>query len=79
MLLTRMTTLPFVLLLLSRFVIFNSDYALLLCPLCNSNTLWNILMVLGRSVEQARRHVVYKTDNSAFLTFGIISICYICQ
>ena len=24
----------------------------ILCPLCNSNTLWNISMVLGRNVEQ---------------------------
>ena len=52
MLSTRMTTLPFLLLLLSPFVIFDSDYAFILCLLCNSNTLWNILMVLGRNVEQ---------------------------
>ena len=32
------------------FVIFDSDYALISCPLCNSNTLWNILMVFGRNV-----------------------------
>ena len=25
-----------------------------LCPLCNSNSLWNILMVLGRNVEQVQ-------------------------
>ena len=47
-----MATLPFLFLPLSPFVIFNSDYALISCPLCNSNTLWNILMVLGRNVEQ---------------------------
>ena len=39
MLLTRMTTLPFLLLPLSPFVIFDSDYALMSCPLCNSNIL----------------------------------------
>ena len=33
---TRMTTLPFLLLELSPFVIFDSDYALILCPLCKS-------------------------------------------
>ena len=46
---TRMTTLPFLLLPLSPFVIFDSDYALISCPLCNSNTLWNISMVLDRT------------------------------
>ena len=30
----RMTTLPFLLLALSPFVIFDSDYALILCRLC---------------------------------------------
>ena len=34
------------------FLIFDSDYALILCPLCNSNILWNIFMILGRSKEQ---------------------------
>ena len=47
-----MTTLPFLLLVLSPFVIFDSDYALITCPLCNSTTIWNILMVLGKNVEQ---------------------------
>ena len=42
----------FLILPLSPFVIFDSDYTLILCPFCNSNTLWNILMVLGRNVEQ---------------------------
>ena len=49
---TRMTTLPFLLLALSLFVIFDSDYALILCPHCKSNTLWNIFMILGRNVVQ---------------------------
>ena len=48
---TRMTTLPF-LLLASPIVIFDSDYALISCRLCKSNTLWHILMILGRNVEQ---------------------------
>ena len=50
----KMATLPFLLLVLSPFVIFDNDYALILilCPLCMSNTLWNIFMVLGRNVEQ---------------------------
>ena len=52
MLCTRMTTLPFLLLALSPFVIFDSDYALISCQLCKSNTLSNIFMVLGRNVEQ---------------------------
>ena len=49
---TRMTTLPFLLLALSPFVIFDSDYPLILCPLCKSKILWNIFMILGRNVEQ---------------------------
>ena len=52
MLRTRMTTLPFLLLALSPFVIFDSDNPLISCPLCKSKTLWNILMILGRNVEQ---------------------------
>ena len=51
---TRMTTLPVSVLALSPFVVFDSDYALILSPLCNSNTLSNILMVLGRNVEQEK-------------------------
>ena len=49
---TRMTTLPLLLLALSPFVISDSDYALISCPLCKSKTLWNIFMILGRNVEQ---------------------------
>ena len=44
--------LPFLLLALSPFIIFDSDYALVLCLLCKSNTLWNILMILGSNEEQ---------------------------
>ena len=47
---TRMATLPF--LALSSFVIFDSDYPLILCLLCKSKTIWNIFMILGRNVEQ---------------------------
>ena len=49
MLITRMTTLPFLLLALSPFVIFDSDYALISYLLCKSNTLWNISVILGRT------------------------------
>ena len=50
---SRMTTLPVLLLLaLSPFVKFDSDYVLILCPLCKSDTLWNIFMILSRNVEQ---------------------------
>ena len=48
---TRMTTLSFLLLAFSPFVIFDSDYAFS-CPLCKSNTLLNSFMILGRNVEQ---------------------------
>ena len=50
---TRMTTLPF--LLLAPFVMPDSDYPLILCPLCKSKTLWNIFMILGRNEEQDQR------------------------
>ena len=37
---------------LSPFVIFDSDYALISCLLYKLNTLWNIIMILGRNVEK---------------------------
>ena len=49
---TRMTTVPFLLLALSPFVMFDNDYPLIQCPLYKSKTLWNIFMILSRSVEQ---------------------------
>ena len=49
---TRMTTLAFLLLALSPFVMSDSDYPLISCLLCKSKTLWNIFMILGRIVEQ---------------------------
>ena len=42
----------FLLLVLSPFVMFDSDHALILCLLCKLNTLWNISMILVRNVEQ---------------------------
>ena len=48
----KMTALPFLLLVLSPFVIFDSDNPLISCPLCNSKTLLNIFMILCRNVEQ---------------------------
>ena len=46
---TRMTTLAFLLLELSPFLVFEFDF---LSLLCNTNTLWNILVMLGTNVEQ---------------------------
>ena len=47
---TRMTTLAFFLLLeLSPLLVFEFDF---LSLLYNTNTLWNILMILGTNVEQ---------------------------
>ena len=48
----RMITLSFLLSSLPPFVIFDSDYALITCLLSKSNTLWNILMILGSNEEQ---------------------------
>ena len=52
MLHTRMITLPFLILAFSPFVLFDSDYALIFCPLYKSTTLWNTFMILGRNEEQ---------------------------
>ena len=48
---TRMTTLPFLLLALSPFVIIDSDNPLISCPLCKSKTFWKIFMTLGKNTE----------------------------
>ena len=64
---TRMTTLSFLLLALSPFVIFDTDYALTLCPLCKSNTLWNIFIILCRNVEQDKMTWCTKMTTLAFL------------
>ena len=65
---TRMTTLPFLLLASYSFVIFNSDYALISCPLCKSNIFWNIFMIVGRNREQDNTTCrVQKMTNLAFL------------
>ena len=48
MLRTRMATLAFLLLELSPLLVFEFDFVLL----CNSNTLWIILILIGRYVEQ---------------------------
>ena len=71
MLLTRMKTLPFLLLTLSPFImspppkwgwghiVFGTDplgrQHKTSCPFCNLNTLWNISMILGRNVDQEER------------------------
>ena len=52
---TRMTALPFLLLALLPFVVFDSDYILVSCPLCKPNTLWNIFRILDGNVEQDER------------------------
>ena len=43
---------PLTFLTVVKFVIFDRDYPLILCPLCKSKTLWNMFMILGRNVEQ---------------------------
>ena len=74
---TRMTTLPFLLLALSPFVMSDSDYPLISFPLCKSKTLWNIFMILDRNVEQDQTTCCVQNDISGFLTFGIISLSYV--
>ena len=65
---------PFLLLALSPIVIFDSDYALISCPLCKSNTVWDISVILGRN--RTRQRVAYKNDNSCFLTFRVICLYF---
>ena len=74
---TRITNLLFLLLELSSFVMSDSDYPLILCPLCKSKTLWIIFMIFGRNVEQDQTTCCIQNDNSAFLTFGVISLSYL--
>ena len=52
MLHTKMTTLPFLVLALTPFVISASDYPLISYLLCKSKALWKTFMILGRNVEQ---------------------------
>ena len=72
-----MATLPFLLFTLTPFVMSNSDYPLISCPLCKSKTLWDIFNILGRNVEQDQTTCHIKNDNSAFLSFGVISLSYV--
>ena len=48
-----MTTLTFSLLVYLPLLLL-TDYALILCLLYMSNTIWNILMILRRNVEQEK-------------------------
>ena len=73
----RTTILPFLFLALSPFVMSDSDYPLILCPLCKSKTLRDIFMILGRNVELDQTTCHIQNDISAFLTFGVISLSYV--
>ena len=72
---TRMTTLPFLLIALSPVVIFDSDYALISCPLCKSNTLWNSFMILGRNVEQ--KDILHTMTALAFLILELSPFIFV--
>ena len=72
---TRVITLPFILLALSPFVIFDSDYPLISCPLCKSMTLWNISMILGWNVEPDDMSCTRMTT-LAFLLLEL-SLCFV--
>ena len=73
MLRIRMTTLPFLLLALSPFVIFDSDYALRSVSWIPFRTFWWYLVEMQ---NRTRRHITYKSDISGFLSFGVISLCF---
>ena len=60
--------------------IFDSDYALILCPLWKSNTQWNFFMILGRNVEQDERTCnvqEWKLLASLLLEFSALSCVWI--
>ena len=67
---SRMTTLPFLLLVLSPFLIFDSDYALISCPLCKLNTIWNTLNPLGFSPLWFEPCSGYMWESQVLLTDG---------
>ena len=71
MLHSRMTTLPFLLLALYPFVMSDSNYLLILCPLCKSKTLWNIFMILGRNVEEDQMICHVQKDTLPFLLLAL--------
>ena len=79
-----MTTLPFLLLALSP-VIFGSDYALISCPLCKSDILWNIFMIFYRNVEQdeTTRHIqelqLWVSYFWGYLPFFVFVSCPLCN
>ena len=56
---TRMTTLPFLLLALSPFVMSDSDYPLISCPLCKSKNIWS---------PELRNHPLLSADGTSLLT-----------
>ena len=70
---TRMTTLSSLVLGLSPFVIFDSNYALILCPLCKLDTLWNIFMILSRNLEQPGQDDMSCTSMTT-LTFLLLKL-----
>ena len=72
----KLTTLAFLLLELHP-LFYLKKKKKISCLLCNLNTLQNILMVLGRNVEQDEMTCHIQECNSGFLTFGVISFCYI--
>ena len=66
--------LAFLLLALSSIVIFDSDYSLISCPLCKSNTLKHIFMILGRNVEQDETTYRVQEWQLWLSFFGVISL-----
>ena len=47
---------------------------MILCPLCNSNTLWIILILLSRNLNRMRRWFAYKMKPLAFLFFELFPL-----
>ena len=69
----RLTTLAYLLLELSPFVLFEKDFVCFVTGIHFGIFRWYLAEMYNRT----RQHVVYKNDNSVFLTFGIISLYYI--
>ena len=63
---TRITTSAFLLFELSPLLVFEFDF---LSLLCNTNTLRNILMMLGNNVEQGEMTCCVQGDNFFLIFF----------
>ena len=56
-----------------QILVFDSGYALILCPLCKLNTLWNIFMILGREYRTGQADV----SNTKMTALAFLLLSYL--